>query len=74
MAYVKTVEISTSMEMAEREAADMRNTTNSKRSALNFMDKKKKMVTCYYCGKKVTYQKTVVLRVMHLIRAGRKVI
>ena len=50
--YAKTMEISISIEMAVCEAADMRNATNSKGSELNFMDKEKKMVTCYCCGKK----------------------
>ena len=43
MTYAKTVEISTSMEMTECEAAEMGNAANSKGTALNFMDKKKKM-------------------------------
>ncbi|XP_018339036.1 PREDICTED: uncharacterized protein LOC108746634 [Trachymyrmex septentrionalis] len=52
LTYAKTVEISTSMEMPIREAADMRNAVNSRGNKLNFMDKKKKIVTCYCCGKK----------------------
>jgi len=42
LTYAKTVEISTSMELAIREAADMRKVMNSTESELNYMDKKKK--------------------------------
>ena len=51
LTYAKAMEISTSMEMAGG-AADMVNAANSKSSALNLIDKKKKVVTCYCCGKK----------------------
>ena len=51
LTYARTVEISTIMEMAVH-AADMANAACSKESVLNFLDKERKMVTCYCCGKK----------------------
>ena len=41
LTYAKTVEISTSMEMAVCEAADMRKMANSRKSELNFIRKRK---------------------------------
>ncbi|XP_018407686.1 PREDICTED: uncharacterized protein K02A2.6-like [Cyphomyrmex costatus] len=55
LTYTRAVEISTSMEMAERDAADMANSVNSTGNALNVINKQKKVlqtVTCFCCGKK----------------------
>jgi len=65
LTYTRAVEISTSLEMAEREATDMGEGTTSTNNALNFIFKKDKvessesknnkskiMITCFCCGKK----------------------
>ena len=64
LTYAKTVEISTSMELAVREATDIKKVVNSTESELNYMDKKEKRLPVIVT-EKIMYRKTIVLRAMH---------